>query len=123
VTGGAELTRLKIMISEDPDLHKLYDHDAPPGRQQRPLLRTVWTQEQVPDRLPFAQRQPPAFLMLSPVVNEMAALAQRLQVPRPILGRIMVEVGAGQDHLRLIPGEGRGQLSGYWQPPQRSASA
>ena len=104
MTGGAELTRLKIMISEDPDLHKLYDHDAPPGRQQRPLLRTVWTQEQVPDRLPFAQRQPPAFLMLSPVVNEMAALAQRLEVPRPILGRIMVEVSASEHNLGRVAG-------------------
>ena len=35
----------------------------------------------------------------------------------------MVEVRAGQHHARLIPGEGRGQLSGSWQPPQRSASA
>ena len=53
----------------------------------------------------------------------MATLTQRLQVPRPVLGWIMVEVRTGQHHARLIPGEGRGQLSGSWQPPQRSASA
>ena len=83
----------------------------------------VEAEEQIPDSLAPAQRQPAPSLMLRPVMNEMAPLAECLQVPRPILGRVMVEVRTGQHHARLIPGEGRGQLSGSWQPPQRSASA
>ena len=61
--------------------------------------------------------------MLSTVVHEMTPLAQGLQVLRPILARIMVEVRTGKHHSRLVAGQGRGQLSGSWQLPQRSALA
>ncbi len=61
--------------------------------------------------------------MLSSVVDEMAPLTERLQVPRPILGRIMVEVRTGKHYARLKPGEGRGERSGSRQPPQGAASA
>jgi hypothetical protein len=53
-----------------------------------------------------AQRQPALPLVLSPVMDEMAALAQGLQVSRPILGRVMVEVGAGQHNPGRVAGQG-----------------
>src|SRR4051794_9391920 len=84
---------------------------------------SVQAQEQIPDGLPSAQRQPAAFLVLGPVVNEMAALTERLEVPWPILGWIMVEVGTGEHDSRLVPGQGGGQLRGSRQPPQRPAPA
>jgi hypothetical protein len=83
----------------------------------------VEAQEEVPDSLAFAQRQPAPSLMLSPVVHEMTALTQRLQVPRRVLGRIMGEVHTGQHHTGCVTGQGRGQLSRSWKSPQRSASA
>ena len=61
--------------------------------------------------------------MLHSVVHEMTALAQRLQVSRPILGWIMVEVGTGKHHARLILREATGQFSGGWQPPQKATPA
>src|SRR3954470_1348642 len=38
--------------------------------------------------------------MLRSVVKHVAPLAERLQVSRPVLGRIVVEVSAGQHHSR-----------------------
>jgi hypothetical protein len=83
----------------------------------------IETQEQVADGFAPAPRQPAPPLVLGSVMNEMAALAQRLQVPRPILSRIMIEVCTGKHHSGRVAGEGRGQLSGCWHPPQRPASA
>src|SRR5688500_6501225 len=74
-----------------------------PLRAVRPRL-AVETQEQVADSLASAQRQPAPSLMLSPVVDEMTPLAQGLQVLRPILGRIMVEVGAGEHNPGRVAG-------------------
>src|SRR4051794_21118315 len=61
---------------------------------------TVRAQEQVPDSLAPAQREPAPALMLRPVVQHVAPLAERLQISRPVLGRIVVEVSAGQHHSR-----------------------
>src|SRR4051812_43118837 len=60
----------------------------------------VEAQEQVPDGLAPSQRQPAPALMLRSVVQHVAPLAERLQVSRPVLGRVVVEVSAGQDHPR-----------------------
>src|SRR3954469_867520 len=56
----------------------------------------IEAQEQVPDGLAPSQREPTAAPMLWPIVQHVAPLAERLQVPRPVLGRIVVEVRAGQ---------------------------
>ena len=67
-------------------------------------------QEQVPDSLAPAQREPAPALMLSPIVQHVAPLAERLQVSRAVLARVMVAVGAGQVLSAFIPGQGRGQF-------------
>ena len=38
--------------------------------------------------------------MLWPIMQHMTALAERLQVPRPVVGRIMIEMGCRQHDLR-----------------------
>jgi len=83
----------------------------------------IEAREQVPDGLAPSQREPTAAPMLWPIVQHVAPLVERLQVPRPVLGWIVVEVSAGEYHSRLVPREGRGQLSGSRQPPQGSAPA
>src|SRR3954454_6035907 len=65
--------------------------------------------------------------MLRPVVQHAAPLAERLQVSRPVLGRIVVEVSAGQHHSRGLEwlglprfGEGTAKGASLPVPPHAS---
>jgi hypothetical protein len=46
------------------------------------------------------QREPAPALMLGAVVQHVAALAERLQVRGPVVGWVVIEMRAGQDHAR-----------------------
>jgi len=57
--------------------------------------------------------------MLCAVVQHVATLAQRLEVRGPVVGRVVIEVRASQDHTRRLngtcPEPKRQQLR--WSPP------
>ncbi len=44
------------------------------------------------------QREPAPTLMLRPIVQHVAALAERLQVRGPVVGWVVIEMRAGQNH-------------------------
>src|SRR3712207_722192 len=58
----------------------------------------VGAEEEIADGPVPAQREPAAALMLSLVVKHVAALTERLQVPRPVVRGIVVQVRGGQHH-------------------------
>src|SRR5919202_3718192 len=90
--------------------------------------RAVHAEEQVPEGFAPAQGQetPPPVLLA--VVEHVAPLAERLQVPRPVVRRIVVQVRRGQHHTRGPAGYisrqslGSGQIAkGSILPERRSA--
>src|SRR3954471_24084530 len=66
--------------------------------------RSVETLIQVAERSPSEQREPAPSLMLCAVVQHVATLAQRLEVRGPVVGRVVIEVRASQDHTRGLNG-------------------
>ena len=63
-------------------------------------------EEQVAESLAPEQGQPPSAAMLLPIVQEVTALAERHEVARPVVGRIVVPVSSrehhtGGPHMRL----------------------
>lgn len=64
--------------------------------------------------------------MLEPIVKHVAALAERLEVARPIVGWVMIEVRCRQHHMggadqRLT--RGIGNIKGGWSPQGASLAA
>src|SRR5215207_8428529 len=53
---------------------------------------------EVAERSAPEQREPAPALMLRAVVQHVAALAERLQVRGPVVGWIVIEMRAGQNH-------------------------
>ena len=57
----------------------------------------VLSDEKVAERLAHAQGQPAATLMLLAVMQHVASLAERLEVPEPVVAGVMVEM-RGREH-------------------------
>ena len=57
--------------------------------------------------------------MLLAVVEHVAPLAERLQVPRPVARRIMIQMRRGQHHAGRSLGDVCRQSLGPWQAPNR----
>ena len=70
------------------------------------ITAALWTpflirpREQVAERLPHQIRQPLPAAVLLTIVDHVAALAEGLEVARPIVGRIVVEVRGCEHHTR-----------------------
>lgn len=61
---------------------------------------SVGTAEQVAQRLPSEQCEPPPALMLGPIMDHVASLAPCREVGRGVVGRVVVPVGGGQENSR-----------------------
>jgi hypothetical protein len=70
------------------------------------MLPAIWqrspvrAEEQVAQGLAPEQAKPPPAPVLSPVVQQVTALAERGQVARPVVGWIVIPVRRGQNHPR-----------------------
>ena len=62
--------------------------------------RAVHAEEQVPEGFAPTQGQETLPPVLLAIMEHVAPLADRLQVPRPVVRRIMVQVRRGQHHTR-----------------------
>ena len=60
----------------------------------------VGPEKQIPERFSAKQGEPAPAAMLLPVVHEMAALAERHQVARVVVGGVVISVRCGQDNAR-----------------------
>jgi hypothetical protein len=60
----------------------------------------VRSEEQISECVAPPVGYPPLQAVVLPVVHEVAALTQRMQVPHPIVARVVVEVGCGQNDPR-----------------------
>lgn len=87
-----------------------------PGSLERPAAvvssnRIVLPIEQIADRSCKKESHPPPAQMLGPVVNDMAALAERAQVTAIVMPGIAVQMGCRQIDqcgFQRRTGEGRG---------------
>ena len=61
----------------------------------------VRAEEQVAERPAQQVSDPPPRLMVRPVVDQVAALAKALQIARPIVTRVVIEVGGCEDDTGL----------------------
>ena len=61
------------------------------------MSQAIGAGEEIAKSLAHSQGHPAATLMLGSVVKHVAALAERFQVPRPVVARIVVEV-SGRQH-------------------------
>lgn len=69
-------------------------------------MAIVRAQEEVADG-PATPEGPPALgAVVGAVMQEVAALAQRPEVPEAVVGRVMVEVGRGEDRARRADEDG-----------------
>src|SRR5215207_97184 len=68
------------------------------GSARRPRLLVIPTLIEVAERFAPKQREPAPTLMLRPVVQHVTALAERLQVRGPVVGWVVIEMRAGQNH-------------------------
>lgn len=94
-------------------------------------LRAVKARESISFRLAHAQRDPAPPIMVGAIVEHVVALAERLQVSRPVVGRIMIQIGrrlddrGGSDRSGLgREGEAgaRGRCAGSGFPPPACTS-
>ena len=61
----------------------------------------VGTEEQITEGAPQQVGDPPLCQVVRPVVDQVAALAKALQVTRPIVCRVVIEVRRGEDDARV----------------------
>ena len=66
--------------------------------RERPAHLAVRPTEQVPRRLPPEQGSQPPALVLWPVMDHVAPLAERREVGVRVVGRVVVPMGGRQDH-------------------------
>src|ERR671933_115143 len=81
--------------------------------------RAVHAEEQVPEGFAPTQGQETLPPVLLAIMEHVAPLAERLQVPRPVVRRIMVQMRRGQHHAGRSPGDVRRQSLGPGQAPNR----
>jgi len=67
------------------------------SRSGRPTS-VIPTLIEIAERFAPKQREPAPTLMLRPVVQHVAALAERLQVRGSVVGWVVIEMRAGQNH-------------------------
>lgn len=60
--------------------------------------------EQITKRSPFEDGHPCAPPMLPTIMTKMAALTKRLQIAKPVVAGVMIEVGRRQHHPHLLEG-------------------
>jgi len=58
----------------------------------------VWAVEQITQRTPIVRVHPATASMLRSIVEHVAALAERCELVKRTVARIMIEVRTGQDH-------------------------
>src|SRR5215217_1369594 len=91
------------------------------GSARRPRLLVIPTLVEVAEGSAPEQGEPAAAPMLRPVVQHVAALTERLQVRGSVVGWVVIEMRAGEDHARRpdspLPQPQRGKL------PEWSASS
>ena len=62
----------------------------------------VQAEEEIPEGLASAQREPTPPPVLLAIMEHVASLAKRLQVPRPVVRRIVDQVRRGQHHTGRV---------------------
>jgi hypothetical protein len=63
------------------------------------ILIAVRPEKQISERLAHVHCEPPLAPVFLAIMNHMAALTKSLQIPRPVVGRIMIEMRGCQHNL------------------------